>query len=453
MAMQDMNDQVQARLAKLDKFKEMGVEAYPHKFNRTHDSKVLKENKEALMASGEEVAFAGRVVRFNRKGKMCFMHLKDRYGRLQVVVARDEVGEENYEIVKMTDLGDFIGVNGSMFETQTGEYSVHVKKVTMLSKAVRPLPVAKEKVDENGNKVVFNEFADVDTRYRQRYIDMALNDDVKEVFIKRSKIMQAIREYLIEKGFIEVETPTLQPIYGGANARPFTTHHNACDMTLYLRVAPELYLKRCIVGGMEKVFEFSKNFRNEGMDRTHSPEFTGLEFYEAYADYNDMMVHFENIYERACIAANGTTKIEYQGKEIAANSAAAAVSSNCSSSPWKTSSSSRRSSRTCRPRAPRSARSTAPSKGSSNSSSPTLTDGSWATPIPNLTTPSVSVSSWKTRCAAAAVAKVKPTPWTRTSCTPSKVACRLPVALASASTAWLCCLRTSRPSATCSCSR
>ena len=167
MAMQDMNDQVQARLAKLDKFKEMGVEAYPHKFNRTHDSKVLKENKEALMASGEEIAFAGRVVRFNRKGKMCFMHLKDRYGRLQVVVARDEVGEENYEIVKMTDLGDFIGVNGSMFETQTGEYSVHVKKVTMLSKAVRPLPVAKEKVDENGNKVVFNEFADVDTRYQR----------------------------------------------------------------------------------------------------------------------------------------------------------------------------------------------------------------------------------------------------------------------------------------------
>ena len=138
----------------------------------------------------------------------------------------------------------------------------------MLSKAVRPLPVAKEKVDENGNKVVFNEFADVDTRYRQRYIDMALNDDVKDVFIKRFKILQAIREYLIEKGFIEVETPTLQPIYGGANARPFTTHHNACDMTLYLRVAPELYLKRCIVGGMEKVFEFSKNFRNEGMDRT-----------------------------------------------------------------------------------------------------------------------------------------------------------------------------------------
>ena len=313
--MLDMNDQVQARLVKIDKFRELGVDAYPHKFNRTHDSKMLKEQKETLLKSEAKVAYAGRVVRFNRKGKMCFMHLKDRYGRLQAVCAANLLNE-NYEIVKMIDLGDFVGVEGSMMETQSGEYSVKADQVTMLSKAVRPLPTPKEIVDEQGNKTVFNEFKDVDTRYRQRYTDMALNDDVRDVFLKRSKIMQAIREYLLEKGFIEVETPTLQPIYGGANAKPFTTHHNAADMTLYLRVAPELYLKRCIVGGMEKVFEFSKNFRNEGMDRTHSPEFTGLEFYEAYADYNDMMVHFENIYERACIAANGTTKIDYQGSEI-----------------------------------------------------------------------------------------------------------------------------------------
>ncbi len=474
--MQDMNDQVMARLAKLDKFKEMGVDAYPHKFNRTHDSKVLKENKDALMVTKEPVAFAGRVVRFNRKGKMCFMHLKDRYGRLQVVVARDEVGEENYEIVKMTDLGDFIGVNGTMFETQSGEYSVRAEKVTMLSKAVRPLPVAKEKVDENGNKVVFNEFADVDTRYRQRYIDMALNDDVKEVFIKRSKIMQAIREYLIEKGFIEVETPTLQPIYGGANARPFTTHHNACDMTLYLRVAPELYLKRCIIGGMEKVFEFCKNFRNEGMDRTHSPEFTGLEFYEAYADYNDMMVHFENIYERACIAANGTTKINYQGKEIdfkapwprysmieaiekfggvtsMVNLLVAVASWNSSTSRWKASSSSRQSSRTCRRKARRSAKSTALSKALSNSSNRMPTAGNSVTLIPNLTTRSASANSSKTRCAADAVVKVKPTRWTKTSCMLWKAVFRRRAAWALASTAWSCSSRTSRPSATCSSSR
>lgn len=314
--MLDKNDQVVARLGKLEKLREMGVEAFPHKFSRTHDSKRLKAEKAALLASGEQVAFAGRVSRFNRKGKLCFMHLKDRFGKLQVVCARDLVGEANYEVVKLIDLGDFIGVEGTMFETQTGEYSVKVAHVTMLSKAVRPLPVPKEVVDEHGNKTVFHEFKDVDTRYRQRYVDMALNDEVREVFIKRAKILQAIREYLIEQGFIEVETPILQPLYGGANARPFTTHHNACDMTLYLRVAPELYLKRCIVGGMEKVFEFGKNFRNEGMDRTHSPEFTGLEFYEAYADYNDMMVHFENIFERACLAANGSTKINYQGREI-----------------------------------------------------------------------------------------------------------------------------------------
>jgi lysyl-tRNA synthetase, class II len=314
--MQDMNDQVQARLDKLEKFKEMGINPYPHKFNRTHTSERLRNEKENLLKSGEKISFAGRVVRYNRKGKLCFMHLKDRYGRLQIVCAKDIVGEKDYEIVKMADFGDFLGVEGTMMETKTGEYSVKAERVVMLAKSVRPLPVPKEIVDENGNKKIFNEFKDVDTRYRERYIDMALNDDVREVFLKRSRILQAIREYLLENKFIEVETPTLQPIYGGANAKPFTTHHNAADMTLYLRVAPELYLKRCIVGGMERVFEFSKNFRNEGMDRTHSPEFTGLEFYEAYADYNDMMVHFENIYERAAIAANGSTKVNYQGTEI-----------------------------------------------------------------------------------------------------------------------------------------
>ena len=313
--MQDKNDQVIARLAKLDKLREMGLNPYPHSFSRTHTSKELLQSKSDLLQSEEVVRFAGRVVRFNRKGKMCFMHLKDRFGRLQVVAAANML-QDDYEIVKLIDLGDLIGVEGSMMETQKGEFSVKASKITMLSKVIRPLPIPKEMIDADGNKTVFHEFKDIDTRYRKRYTDMALNDEVRDVFLKRSKIMQSIREYLISKDFIEVETPTLQPIYGGANARPFTTHHNAADMTLYLRVAPELYLKRCVVGGMEKVFEFSKNFRNEGMDRTHSPEFTGLEFYEAYADYNDMMVHFENIYERACIAANGSTKIQYQGKEI-----------------------------------------------------------------------------------------------------------------------------------------
>jgi len=314
--MLDKNDQVEARLAKLDKLREMGVNPYPHHFSVTCDSKKLQAEKEAFLESQSEVSWAGRVVRYNRKGKMCFMHLKDREGRLQVVVMASHVSEQNYEIVKMLDIGDWVGVKGPCMVTQAGEFSIRAHEVILLSKAVRPLPTPKEKIDEQGNKVIFDEFTNVELRYRQRYIDLSLNDDVREVFRKRSRIIQAVREYLLEQNYLEVETPTLQPIYGGANARPFTTHHNAAGMTLYLRVANELYLKRCIVGGLDRVFEFTKNFRNEGMDRTHSPEFSALEFYEAFADYNDMMRHFENIWERACIAANGTTEIESQGKQV-----------------------------------------------------------------------------------------------------------------------------------------
>jgi lysyl-tRNA synthetase class 2 len=314
MAM-EKNDQVEARLAKLDKLREMGINPYPHHFSVSHSSEELRAAQEELIEGEVEIHWAGRVVRYNRKGKMCFMHLKDQFGRLQVMAARGQISDENFELAKLIDIGDWVGVRGTMFVTQRGEYSVHTRELYMLSKAVRPLPVPKEKF-ENGQKIVFDEFKDVETRYRQRYIDLSLNDDVREVFVKRSKIVSAIREYLMEKGFMEVETPTLQPIYGGANARPFSTHHNAADMELYLRVANELYLKRCIVGGFERVFEFTKNFRNEGMDRTHSPEFSALEFYQAYADYNDMMEHFEQIWERACVAANGSTKIDYQGTEI-----------------------------------------------------------------------------------------------------------------------------------------
>lgn len=314
--MLDKNDQVEARLAKLDKLREMGVDPYPHHFPVKWDSKRLEADRERLLASEEVVSWAGRVVRYNRKGKMCFMHLKDRSGRMQAVVMSSAVSEQDYEVVKMIDLGDWVGVEGPVMVTQAGEFSVRAKRVVLLSKAVRPLPTPKEKIDEQGNKVVFDEFSNVELRYRQRYVDLTLNDDVRDVFRKRSRIVQAIRDYLLEQEYLEVETPTLQPIYGGANARPFTTHHNAQGMTLYLRVANELYLKRCIVGGLDRVFEFTKNFRNEGMDRTHSPEFSALEFYEAFADYNDMMVHFENIWERACIAANGTTEIESQGKQV-----------------------------------------------------------------------------------------------------------------------------------------
>jgi len=314
--MQTQNEFVKVRLGKLAKMREQGLNPYPYKFLVTCNSNELKEKAEEFIASNKEVSWAGRIVRYNRKGKMCFMHLKDAYGRFQVLAVASELSEIEYEVVKSMDIGDWVGASGTVMKTNSGEYTLQAKKIEIISKAIYPLPIPKEKRDENGNVVIFDEFKDIETRYRERYIDLALNDNVREVFRKRMRIIQSIREYMLEKGFLEVETPTLQPIYGGANARPFETHHNAADMTLYLRIAPELYLKRCIVGGIEKVFEFTKNFRNEGMDKNHSPEFSSLEFYEAFSDYNDMMVHFENICEKACIAANGTTKIEYQGKEI-----------------------------------------------------------------------------------------------------------------------------------------
>jgi len=314
--MQTQNEFVKVRLGKLAKMREMGINPYPYKFTVNCNSSELKEKAEKFIESGENVSWAGRIVRYNRKGKMCFMHLKDTFGRFQVLAVASELSEPEYEIVKSMDIGDWVGACGIIMKTNSGEYTLQAKQIEIVSKAIYPLPIPKEKRDEAGNVVIFDEFKDIETRYRERYIDLALNDNVREVFRKRARIIQSIREYLLEKGFLEVETPTLQPIYGGANAKPFETVHNAAGMNLYLRIAPELYHKECIIGGLEKVFEFTKNFRNEGMDRTHSPEFTGLEFYEAFSDYNDMMVHFENICERACIAANGTTKIEYQGKEI-----------------------------------------------------------------------------------------------------------------------------------------
>ncbi|MCL2283357.1 MAG: lysine--tRNA ligase [Fibromonadales bacterium] len=314
--MQQQNEFVKVRLGKLAKMREQGINPYPYKFAITHHSCDLKEKAEELMASGEIVSWAGRIVRYNRKGKMCFMHLKDVNGRFQVLAVASEMSEAEYEVVKSMDIGDWVGASGIVMKTISGEYTLQAKKIEIISKAIYPLPIPKEKRDESGNVVIFDEFKDIETRYRERYIDLTLNDNVREVFCKRTRIIQSIREYLVEKEFLEVETPTLQSIYGGANARPFDTHHNAAGATLFLRIAPELYLKRCIIGGLEKVFEFTKNFRNEGMDRNHSPEFSALEFYEAFSDYNDMMVHFESICERACIAVNGKTKIEYQGKEI-----------------------------------------------------------------------------------------------------------------------------------------
>ncbi len=311
----ETNDQVEARLEKLGKLREMGINPYPYRFPLTHDSAALAAAREALLASGEEVAFAGRIVRYNLKGKLAFAHLKDGSGRQQAMFTLDGVGAQGFELVKMLDIGDWIGVRGPMFITKAGEYTVQAKAVELLSKAVRPLPIPKEKI-EDGRKIIFDEFKDLETRYRQRYVDLTLNDGVRETFKKRSRIIQSVRDYLLANDYLEVETPVLQAIYGGANARPFSTHHNALDIDLFLRVSNELYLKRCITGGFPRVFEFAKNFRNEGIDRTHNPEFTLLEFYQAYADYRDMMVHFENIYAGAAKAANGTTVISYQGRSI-----------------------------------------------------------------------------------------------------------------------------------------
>jgi lysyl-tRNA synthetase class 2 len=311
----ETNDQVEARLQKLATLRGMGINPYPYNYSPTHDSARLQAERDALLASNAEVAFAGRLVRFNLKGKLAFVHLKDGEGRMQVMFTLDGVGEKGFELVKLLDIGDWVGVKGAMFVTKAGEYSIKAASLELLSKAVRPLPIPKEKI-ENGQKIIFDEFKDVETRYRQRYVDLSLNDNVRETFRKRSRVLQSIRDYLLRQEYLEVETPVLQAIYGGASARPFTTHHNALDIPLFLRVSNELYLKRCIVGGFPRVFEFAKDFRNEGIDRTHNPEFTLLEFYQAYADYNDMMKHFENIYSTACIAANGSPRFTFQGKSF-----------------------------------------------------------------------------------------------------------------------------------------
>ena len=312
----EINDQMLSRMNKRHRLQEIGVNPYPHSFSKTHSSRQLFERRNDLEESEQEVSCAGRVVRYNRKGKVCFLHIKDEWGKIQAVVSSSEVGEKQYEVAKLIDLGDWVGVSGRMFTTKTGEYSIWAKQILMLSKALRPLPVPKEKRMPDGRTAVFDEFTDIETRYRQRYVDLALNDGVRELFRQRAAVIAAIRSYLTGEGYIEVETPILQPIYGGANARPFTTHHHAAGMDMYLRISDELYLKRCIIGGFEKVFEFAKDFRNEGIDRTHYPEFTLLEFYEAFADYRRMMERVEAMFEVASVAVHGRPQFTCQGAEV-----------------------------------------------------------------------------------------------------------------------------------------
>lgn len=313
--MSELSNQLQARKEKLEKLRSLGINPYPYRFERNKHIEDTLAEKDELIESETVIKLAGRLVAFRRQGKTAFCNLKEGTHRIQLYVSQKVMGAESYEAFKCLDLGDFIGAEGKLFVTRTGELSLNVESFEVLCKTARPLPVPKEKIVD-GEKQVFDQFKNMELRYRQRYVDLVLNDHVTDVFRKRALIVRAVREYLEGHGFLEVETPTLQSIYGGASARPFETHHNTLDMKLFLRISNELFLKRCVIGGMERVYEIVKDFRNEGIDRTHNPEFTQVEFYQAYADYNDMMEHFENIYAAASLAVHGTTKIEYQGQGI-----------------------------------------------------------------------------------------------------------------------------------------
>ncbi|MGD9487694.1 MAG: lysine--tRNA ligase [Calditrichaceae bacterium] len=311
--MEDFNQLIQIRKEKLEKIREMGVNPYPHKFDQTHLSADVIADFDNL--NEQVVSVAGRIMSVRLMGKASFCHIQDSKGRIQVYLRSDQIGEKMFELFKILDIGDFIGITGKVFKTRTEEISVNASELILLSKSLRPLPIVKEK-EEDGQKVVYDQFADKEMRYRQRYVDLVVNPEVKDVFVKRSKIVTAIREFLNEYDFLEVETPVLQPIYGGATARPFKTHHNTLDTTLYLRIANELYLKRLIVGGFDRVYEFAKDFRNEGMDRFHNPEFTQVELYVAHKDYVWMMDFVEQLFNHVAVKVMGSPKIQFNGHEI-----------------------------------------------------------------------------------------------------------------------------------------
>ena len=313
--MAQLSEQELVRREKLSKLRELGIDPYPAElYPITKSTNEIKSN----FTEGEKVIIAGRLMRKKVQGKAAFTEIQDSYGRIQVYFNRDEIctgdDKSNYNDLfkKLIDLGDFIGIEGELFTTQVGEKTVLVKKFKLLSKALKPLPLPK--TDANGK--VYDEFVDAETRYRQRYADLVVNPNVKEVFEKRSKLFNAMRNFCSNAGYFEVETPILQPIPGGAAARPFITHHNSLDVPMYMRIACELYLKKLIVGGFNGVFEFAKTFRNEGMDRTHNPEFTMMEIYVAYKDYYWMMDFCEQLLEHCAIAVNGTTKAKFGKHEI-----------------------------------------------------------------------------------------------------------------------------------------
>ena len=293
------------RLEKLKKIRELGVEPYAYDFTCSNNTSEINDK---LIDS--KVSIAGRIMSLRRMGKASFANIQDQEGRIQLYIARDDVGEDNYNLFKLTDIGDFVGIEGKVFKTKTDALTIKVSHLTILSKSIKPIPDVKEKDGEKYNSV-----SDKELRYRKRFLDLIINPETKENFIKRFKIINSIRSFLNNHGYIEVETPVLQPIYGGANAKPFTTHHNALDQDFYLRIATELYLKQLIVGGFEKVYELSKDFRNEGIDRSHNPEFTMLEFYQAYSDYNFMMDFVEEMFKKV-VNDLGMKKISWDGHKI-----------------------------------------------------------------------------------------------------------------------------------------
>ncbi|WP_394122188.1 lysine--tRNA ligase [Planococcus donghaensis] len=306
---EELNDQLLVRRQKMQNFRDHGMDPFGGRFERTHLSQEIIEqygelSKEELEETTHEVIIAGRVMTKRGKGKAGFAHIQDLKGQIQIYVRKDAIGEEAYEFYNTVDLGDILGIKGTVFKTNVGELSIKAKEVEFLTKALRPLP---EK---------FHGLKDIEQRYRQRYLDLLTSDDSKETFILRSRIIQSMRRYLDNEGFLEVETPMLHSIAGGAAAKPFVTHHNALDMELYIRIAIELHLKRLIVGGLEKVYEIGRVFRNEGISTRHNPEFTMLELYEAYADYNDIMALTENLVAHVAQEVLGTTTVQYEEDEI-----------------------------------------------------------------------------------------------------------------------------------------
>lgn len=305
----ELNDQMLTRREKLKNLQEKGIDAFGQKFERTHTAKDMVEQfadltKEELDSQNNEVVLAGRVMTKRGKGKAGFAHIQDLTGRIQIYVRKDAVGDEQYELFDTIDIGDIVGIKGTAFKTNVGELSVKVTDFQLLTKSLRPLP------DK------FHGLKDIEQRYRQRYVDLIMNNESKETFITRSRILHYMRDYLDSRGYLEVETPTMHSIPGGASARPFITHHNALDIPLYMRIAIELHLKRLIVGGLEKVYEIGRVFRNEGVSTRHNPEFTMLELYEAYADFHDIMSLTENLIAYICEKVHGTTTIPYGDYEV-----------------------------------------------------------------------------------------------------------------------------------------